>query len=184
MKYRIFIFLVVFAALIISSCGNKEPLAPDSTDLTLNEQDAFLTKRPNIDITPYEAVEKDGVTIEPGEEWISEDNVLHVRGRVKVYVVESDEYRIAGTNKITQNYYLDLTTGNGQYMVTCYHEPSAVDGRWEGRLIGGFENFIFSGEGAARGYGELDGYIQVLTLHDTPPPYLEVPESGYIIKKP
>jgi len=183
MKYRIFIFMIVCTALLMTSCGNKEPLAPDSTDLALNQQDAFLAKRPNIEITPYEAVEKDGVIIEPGEEWISEDNVLHVRGRVMVYVVESEEYRIAGTNRITQNYDLNLTTGNGPYTVTCYHEPSAVDGRWEGRLIGGFKNFVFSGEGVAKGYGELHGYIQVVTLHDTPPPWSEVPESGYIIKR-
>jgi predicted small lipoprotein YifL len=183
MKYRIIIFMVVCTALLLTGCGNKEPLAPDSTDLALNEKDASLAKRPNIEITPYEAEEKNGVIIVPGDDWISEDNVLHVRGRVMVWVVESDEYRIAGTNKITQNYHLNLTTGNGSYTVTCYHEPSAVDGRWEGRLIGGFKNFVFSGEGAAIGYGELDGYIQVVTLHDTPHPYDPVKESGYIIKK-
>ena len=52
MKYRIFIFMIVCTALLIAGCSNKEPLAPDSTDLALNEQDASLAKRPNIKITP------------------------------------------------------------------------------------------------------------------------------------
>lgn len=184
MKYRIFIFMIVFAALIISSCGDKEPFAPDSKELSLNEQDAFLAKRgPNIKITPWEGVEISGEIIDPGQEWVSEDNVWHVRGRVQVDVIESDECRIAGISTITWDGDMSLITGDGIYASKCVHEPSAFDGTWEGRLIGELKSFNFSGQGACRGTGEFEGMKLTIEIHETPLSVPEKPESGFIIER-
>ncbi len=53
MKYRTFVFLVLCAVLIISSCGENEPLSPGSKELTQSEQGAVLAKR---SITEYTAI--------------------------------------------------------------------------------------------------------------------------------
>jgi len=183
MKYRIFIFMVVCTALLIAGCGNKEPVAPYSKELAINQQDAFLAKGPNVKITPWEGTETRQEITDPGQEWVSEDNVLHVRGRVVLDIIESDESRIAGISTVTWDMDMDLITGNGTYTSKCFHEPSAFDGTWEGRLIGELKNFIFSGQGACRGTGEFEGMRMILQIHDTPPPYIVCPESGFIIER-
>lgn len=184
MKYRIFILLVVFAALMISSCGDKGPFAPASQELTQSDLGSFLAKKPPGKFTPYTAVEKFVKEIDPGRQWYSEDNILHVRDRVQVFKVESSEPRVAGMSTVTQLLNFNLTTGNGTYVGKCYHVVEGK-GTWEGTLSGKLENFIFSGHGVAQGTGgELEGLILKLWLHDTPPPWEETPESGYIIEKP
>jgi hypothetical protein len=183
MKYRIIIFMVVCTALLIAGCGNKEPLAPDSKELAINRQDAFLAKGPNVKITPWEGVETRQEITDPGQEWVSEDNVWHIRSRVQVDIIESDEIRIAGISTITWDADMNLITGDGVYTSKCVHKPSAFEGTWEGRLIGELKKFMFTGQGTARGTGEFEGMRMTLQIHETPPPYIVCPVSGFIIER-
>ncbi|MCI0515091.1 hypothetical protein L0128_17900 [candidate division KSB1 bacterium] len=183
MKYRNFIFLLVCFAWLITGCGNETPLAPDSKELTAIPQEASLAKNPNEKFTPYTAVEIFVKDLDPGKQWISEDNILHVRNRIRVERIESEEARIAGQITLIQNLNYNLITGDGTYESKCYHEVNKVRGTWEGTASGKLVNSIFSGKGVAQGTGELEGLILKLELHDTLPPWLEVAESGYIIEK-
>ncbi|UCE04732.1 MAG: hypothetical protein JSW07_14035 [bacterium] len=184
MKYRIFIFMVICTALLIAGCGNKEPFAPESKELDLNDQDAFLAKGPADKFTPYTATEKFKEELDPGKQWISDDNILHVRNRIRVYEIVSTEPRVAGLMTVSQDMNLDLNTYNGTLVSKCHHELEAMTGIWEGTLAGKLTNGILSGHGVAQGSGgDLEGLILKLWLLDTGPPYLEIPESGYIIEK-
>lgn len=183
MKYRIFIFMIVCTALLMTGCGNKEPLAPDSKDLALNEQEVSLAKKPHIKITPWEGVEKRIEVADPGEEWISDDGIMHVRGRVYIDKIESKNHRIAGIITVTGSYDLNLATGNGYYFSNWSLAPHTVKGTWEGKLVAEFKNFIFAGFGAGKGTGKLEGMKLTVEIHETPSPYTECPESGYIIEK-
>ena len=185
MKYRIFIFMVVCTALSIAGCGNKEPFAPESKEFDLNDQDAFLSKAPTEKFTPYTAKEIFQELVDPGKQWYSDDNIWHVRNRIQVYKIESTEPRVAGLMTVSQDFNLNLNTGDGNLLSKCHHELEAVTGIWEGTLAGKFVNFVLSGQGVAQGSGgDLEGLILKIKLHDAGPPYLEIPECGYIIEKP
>ena len=185
MKYRIFIFMIVCTALLIAGCGNKAPFAPESKELDLNKQDVFLAKGPTDKFTTYTATEIFQAEPDHGKQWISEDNILHVRNRIQVYKIVSTESRVAGLMTVTQDMNLDLNTYCGTLVSKCHHELEAMEGTWEGTLAGKLTNGILSGHGVAQGSGgDLEGLTLKLRLLDTGPPYLEIPETGYIIEKP
>ncbi len=185
MKYRIFIFMVVCTALLIAGCGNKEPLAPDTKELALNEQNAFLAKGPNIKITPWEGLETRLEEPDPGKQWVSDDGILHARGRVFVDKLETDEIRVAGIVTITCDYDLNLATGSGTYSSKWSQATNEVAGTWKGKLVGEFTNYLFSGFGVGKGFDDLKGLELTVELQEDPnnPGIGRNLASGYIIDK-
>ncbi|MCU0645085.1 MAG: hypothetical protein MUC94_12585 [bacterium] len=183
MKYRIFI--VACIALLIAGCGNKQPLAPDSKELALNQQDAVLAKGPNVQITPWEGVESRLEDPDPGKQWVSEDGVLHVRGRVFVDKLETDEIRVAGIITVTCDYDLNLATGSGTYSSKWSLATQGLAGTWKGKLFGEFTNYLFSGFGLGKGFDDLKGLEITVELNEDPnhPGIGRNLASGYIFDK-
>ena len=183
MKYRTIIFVIVCTVLLMVGCGNKEPLAPESKELAIDEQNAFLAKKPSEKFIPWEGAQISGEEIDPGRVWISDDGIQHLRDRVIIDRIEADDDRVAGYITITQNRNLNLTTYDGTYSSKWSLKPDAYDGTWEGVFTGKIRSAIFSGHGHAKGTGELEGMKLTVEAQETAPPYLEIPESGYIIVK-
>lgn len=183
MKYRIAIFSVVCLALLISGCGKQEPLAPDTKDLALNEQDIFLEKVPNRIVTTWDGHQLDSEQIDPGEEWV-EDGILHVRGKRGINRLETDNDRVTGVLTIEYDYDLNLTTGAGTMTGKWHVDPDEYEGTWQGRSSLVFTNFILSGIGIGRGYGDFQGMKLTVNFDETPPPYDPIHEFGHIIERP
>ena len=184
MKYRIFIFMIVCTALLIAGCGKQEPLAPDSKELALNEQDAFLAKKgPNRIVTTWDGYQVDYEQIDPGEVWV-EDGIQHVRGRIIRDRLETDNDRVTGFLTVNYDYDLNLATGAGTMTSTWSVDPDEYEGTWDGRSFITFTNYMLSGFGIGRGTGDFQGMKITVNFDETPPPYDKIHEFGYIIEKP
>ena len=189
MKYRIFIFMIVFGALIISSCGDKEPVAPESKELSITEQDVFLAKKPGHRFTPWEGVETTCNTV-PGEQWY-EGDIWHIRGQVTTDIVESQEPRAAGVLTVNSDIDLNMSTGEGTIFTHWSLKPDVSEGTWEGRLAGNFSNFLMIAYGIGVGTGDLRGMIMTVKLEQRTeiidPPcetaLYQFDDTGYIIGK-
>ena len=182
MKFRIFILFVVSAALIIMSCGDKAPFSPETDELILDEQELSLEKRHHRTFTPWDGLQIDYEQIDEGKEWMS-DGILHVRGRIIRDRLETDNVRVTGFLTVDYDYDLNVTTGNGTMTSTWSVDPDEYEGKWEGRSLIKFTNFILAGNGVGRGTGGLKDMKITVTFDETPPPYDEIHEFGYIIEK-
>jgi hypothetical protein len=175
--------MVVCTVLLIAGCGNKEPFAPDSKELVQDEQHALLGKASDRIITTWEGYELKYEQIDPGEEWM-EDGVLHVRGRIIRDRLETDNVRVTGFLTVNYDYDLNVATGGGTMTSTWSVDPDEYEGTWGGRSLIEFTNFILTGDGIGRGYGEFQGIKITVSFNGAPPPYDKIPVSGYIIEKP
>ena len=190
MKYRIIIFVAFCTALLIAGCGNKEPVAPESIELAVNEQDAFLAKKHHCKKIPWQGVETSCESI-PGEEWY-EGSVMHRVGWKSIDILESDNPLINGVNTVTYSIELDLATGEGRmYDIQWSVKPYAYKGTWEGTSTGTFTNYLVSWEGEGFGTGKLKGMsvtvkgIQRSEVQNPPcgTAINQYDDSGYIFMK-
>ena len=183
MKYRFLIIAIACLALVFISCGKQEPVSPSIEELSGDNQDVSLSKKPSEKFVPWEGSQISGEEIDPGRVWISDDGIQHLRGRVIIDIIKADDDRVAGYITITQNRNLNLTTYDGTYSSKWSLKPDAYDGTWEGVFTGEIRSAIFSGHGHGKGTGELEGMKLTVEAQETAPPYLEIPESGYIVVK-
>ena len=70
--------------------------------------------------------------LEPGDYWVDEDGVAHLRGRVLRSVVISDNEYHNGTGFIFANFNYDLATGVMTYHGTLEIDPTLKDDYWAG----------------------------------------------------
>ena len=188
MKYRFFILLVFSAALIIMSCGNKAPVSPEADELMLDEEQLSLDKRHHRTPTPWRGFEISGEEIEAGRQWMSEDGILHIRGRIIRDRLETDNVRLTGFLTVQMNYNLNVTTGTGTMSGQWSLDPDEHEGTWKGTSVLKFRNFVLSGHGHGKGAGDFKGLQITVKFHETLPNaegrYSPMEESGYIIEKP
>lgn len=104
--------------------------------------------------------------LDPGTEWYS-DGVWHVRGWTGLYDSTSDSSYYEGENVIVANWNLNLANGNGGIWGTSYIELDEFDGGFAGSWAGSWSSFVWSARGAARGFGDLDGWQQRYDLQQT-----------------
>jgi hypothetical protein len=159
MKYRIFIFSLVGAALILFGCGKDELVSPQ---LAQNEQEAVLAKKGDKDDDdikgPFTAtVDLNNVT-NPGQvEQIG--GKLKIRGQVNEGPFVAGD--IEGTATAVTDAEIDLATGTGSgrgsftFKVTKV-KGQVVSGSWKGKFKGQINGPVFSGNFSGRGKGDLE----------------------------
>ena len=97
--------------------------------------------------------------IAPGTTEATGDGMLHIRGRVFTDQVESQEPRLAGTNRPTLDIDFNEQTDDGELRGRFTLTPARVDGTWEGELQGQFVKGFVRSSGLARGTGALEGSV-------------------------
>ena len=95
----------------------------------------------------------------PGTTEASPDGLLHIKGRVFTDLVESQDSRVAGTNRPTLDIDLNPESGDGELRGSFALKPDAVGGTWEGALQGRFVRGFVQSSGIARGTGALEGSV-------------------------
>lgn len=122
----------------------------------------------------------------PERMWISEDNVLHMRGVYTDNIMTSTSPYLDGTAVIIMNQDVDLNTGNvhafGSFVIT----PATIDGTWEGNFSTHVTGGVVRGSGTGHGTGDLEG---LLDFNDMSSPsvyllecnYINTNSSGYIL---
>lgn len=115
--------------------------------------------------------------VDPGIEWLDDDGVLHIRGRISQGTFyDAEDFTVVGSDAIIANANIDLATGNGAFFGTwsaVYLPASATgtfDGAWNARLTGGI---ALSGKAVGQGTGELRGMkmkVNLLSDPADPPP--------------
>lgn len=99
--------------------------------------------------------------VEPGEEEMGEDGLLHIRGRVFTDIVRSSDSRLNGNNTVTVFLDLNPEAGTGQLTASFVLTPEGSAGAWEGEIVGTLNGMI-SATGLAQGTGDLEGAVAYL----------------------
>ena len=94
--------------------------------------------------------------VEPGDEAMGDDGLLHIRGRVFTDIVRSSDPRLTGSNRVTVFLDLNPEAGTGQLTASFVLTPEGLDGAWEGEMLGTLNGMI-SATGLATGTGALRG---------------------------
>ncbi len=97
--------------------------------------------------------------VAPGTTEATDDGMLHIKRQVFTDLVESQDPRIAGTNRPTLDINLNPESGDGELRGSFTLQPTAVDGTWEGELQGQFIQGFVTSSGIARGTGALAGAV-------------------------
>jgi len=101
--------------------------------------------------------------VEPGEELVGKDGLVHIQGRVFTDLVDSLEPRISGTNRLTVSLDLNPETGKGSLTASFVLTPKLGKGSWTGAMSGSLNGMI-TAEGLARGTGDLEGMTAYLSF--------------------
>lgn len=102
-----------------------------------------------------EVVECTVEIIEPGREWIDEDLVYHLRGRIEKKAHVSDYAFLNGIDIVEINLNLDLTDGSGDGFGSGNFQPDGMNGTFIGRWTGEFNGGVLTGRSVTHGTGEL-----------------------------
>jgi hypothetical protein len=94
--------------------------------------------------------------IAPGTEQSGPDGILHIRGRAFTDVVESDDARIAGSNRPLLALDVDPRAGSGR-LWGPFELTAADGGSWRGELSGVIEAGAVRAWGVAVGTGSFAG---------------------------
>lgn len=116
---------------------------------------ASLVARPAVagtEKTDFEAYNIACEILVPGDYWVDEDGVAHLRGRVLRSVVISENEFHSGTGFIFANFNYDLATGVMTYHGTLEIYPTLKDDYWAGSWT---MQIVPSG---ADGIARLQGY--------------------------
>jgi hypothetical protein len=93
----------------------------------------------------------------PGEQWVSEEGIVHIRGQINTAQVVSTDARANGINVVTINLNIDPATGNGTGHGQFILDVDGMDGAWEGTFVGWLTYGVFSGRIIGHGTGDLAG---------------------------
>ncbi len=93
----------------------------------------------------------------PERQWISEDNVLHMRGMYTDNTITATTPYMAGTAVIIMNQDVDLTTGNVHAFGSIVAQPSGIEGTWVGNFSTHVTGGVIRGSMTGQGTGELHG---------------------------
>lgn len=102
-----------------------------------------------------EAAECTVEIIEPGREWVDEDNIYHLRGRVTKNIKVSDYVLLNGIDIVEINLNLDLTDGSGDGFGSGTFQPDGMNGTFIGRWTGEFNGGILTGQAVNHGTGDF-----------------------------
>lgn len=98
-----------------------------------------------------------GEILDPGKTWF-DGYTMQIRGQVSEFKGIANNPLVGGTNTVTLNVTLDLTTGNGTAWGKFKSIPSARPyGSWEGSFSGRVVGGLYQGKGIGHGTGELSG---------------------------
>lgn len=135
----------------------------------------FLAAKPaaaGTDWMEFEAFNIQCSVEDPGEQWVSDDGILHVRDIVYRAVVVSESPTHNGTARIV-SVNRDPSTGFMALHSTLESYPVAYpDGYWAGVSSLQINEGHASGIARLRGYGELEGRLIKAELTPLPPPVL------------
>lgn len=106
--------------------------------------------------------------VDPGDEWVTEDGVDHVRGWTGRYATADALYGV-GSLLIVANWNLNLTTGNGPVWGTMYYEFPSASGGFRGTWNAKFSAFVWSGKSQGTGFDGLEGWQLRQDLQSTGP---------------
>ena len=96
-----------------------------------------------------------GPPLDQGTTWYS-DGIQHVRGWTAGYDTTGGDY-LDGTSIIVANWNLDLTSGDGTMWGTTDLTLTGTQSGWHETWVAKFDDFMWSGWGVGRGFGELQG---------------------------
>jgi hypothetical protein len=99
--------------------------------------------------------------ITPGTQQQDDQGKLHIKGQVFSDIVESQDPRIAETNKPTLDLDLNPESGEGELSGGFTLRPKTVAGTWEGQMRGRFIKGLVRASGVARGTGALEGSVLI-----------------------
>lgn len=102
-----------------------------------------------------EAAECTVEIIEPGREWIDEDNIYHLRGRVTKNIKVSDYPLMNGTDIVEINLNVNMTDGSGDGFGSGAFYPDGEDDMFRGVWTGEFNGFVLTGRVVSHGTGSL-----------------------------
>jgi hypothetical protein len=141
----------------------------------------FLAAKPaaaGTDWIEFEAFNIQCSVEDPGEQWVSDDGIMHVRDIVYRAVVVSESPTHNGTARIVASVNRDLATGFLTLHSTLEIYPVAYpDGSWSGISSMQINDGGAGGIARLRGYGELEGRLSKAEL--TPLPPLVLAEFAY-----
>src|SRR5687768_5924824 len=89
----------------------------------------------------------------PGPESTDDKGSIKIEGRAFTGLVQSDDWRIAGTSTPVLDIVIDPTSGEGELRGSFIMQPKDVDGAWEGRMQGRIREGLVTAWGLARGTG-------------------------------
>jgi hypothetical protein len=107
---------------------------------------------------------QEGAEIDPGVQWVDDEGILHIRGRViTVNSAGEDAYGVplTGTGIIVQNFNIDLVNGIGDYNGSAQYEYNYGDlvGSFEGINTGMLTGLVWEGEyNYPHGCGDFAGW--------------------------
>jgi hypothetical protein len=104
---------------------------------------------------PIEAIECTVQIIEPGREWIDDEHVYHLRGRVVKNMKVADYALLNGTDTVLINLNLNLIDGSGDGFGSSVFQPDEVDGTFRGSWTGEFSGGLLTGRAVMHGTGNL-----------------------------
>lgn len=125
-------------------------------------------------VTPVSATIYGGELVDPGEIWVDEDMVLHVRDQQLNEFLDGD---LEGYIAVTASFDLDLIAGQGFMWGALVWHPAdeSINGTFAGRFAGTILGTMtptstdaeFDGRWICRGTGDLRG--QLLLIHNYGP---------------
>jgi hypothetical protein len=122
----------------------------------------------------------------PERMWISEDNVLHMRGVYTDNILTSTSPYLDGTAVIIMNEDVDLNTGNVHAFGNLVITPATIAGTWVGNFSTHVTGGVVRGTGTGHGTGALEGMIDFNQM-SSPDVYLpecnniNTNSSGYVL---
>ena len=121
----------------------------------------------------------------PERQWISEDNVLHMRGSYTDNTLTATTPYLEATAVIIMNQDVDLNTGNVHAFGSVVIQPTGIDGTWVGNFSTHVVGGVVRGRVIGHGTGALEGMLDFNNVStDTPDPLcnnINTLSSGYIL---
>ncbi len=117
---------------------------------------------------PVEAIECTVEIVDPGKEWVDEENIYHLRDRVVKNMKVSDYALLNGTDIVVINLNLNLKDGSGNGFGSAEFQPDGVDGTFRGHWTGDFSGGLLTGQAINHGTGDLqpirgEAYFEPIT---------------------
>ena len=115
--------------------------------------------------------------VDPGIDWVSDDGILHGRGRIEEFVFYAQDPatmagEIVGIGVSVGNANIDLATGDGRIFgtVSVIYLPVSTTETFDGRYQGGLTASGVLGQGISHGSGEARNQKLKLDFESAPPP--------------